>query len=125
MRTVTVTPIGVQRRVLSLMWIGHSEQAIADMARVPLKSVRKARAGEYVPEEDRLLLACAWSRNQCRLAPVTRGSQVAHKTAVDAGAHSPLAWNEDEIDLYHAEPHDLTRGRDRSPWNSTKKGTEG
>lgn len=113
----TVTPIGVQRRILSLMWIGHSEQQIADMAGVKLKSVRKARAGEYVPEEDRLLIACAWSRNQCNPAPVNYGSQVAHKTAVAAGAHSPLAWDETDIDSYHAEPHDLTRGRDRSPWN--------
>lgn len=113
----TVTPIGVQRRILSLMWIGHSEQRIADMAGVKLKSVQKGRAGEYVPEEDRLLIACAWSRNQCNPAPVNYGSQVAHKTAVTAGAHSPLAWDEDDIDSYRAEPHDLTRGRDRSPWS--------
>lgn len=117
MKLRTVTPIGVQRRILSLMWIGHSEQRIADMAGVKLKSVQKGRAGEYVPEEDRLLLACAWSRNQCNPAPVNYGSQVAHKTAVSSGAHSPLAWNEDDIDNYHAEPHDLARGRDRSPWN--------
>lgn len=113
----TVTPIGVQRRILSLMWIGHSEQRIADMAGVNLKSVRKGRASEYIPEEDRLLIACAWSRNQCNLAPVNHESQAAHKTAVDAGAHSPLAWDEGDIDSYHAEPHGLTRGRDWSPWN--------
>lgn len=116
MKLRTVTPIGVQRRILSLMWIGHSEQQIADMANVKLKSVQKGRAGEYVPEEDRLLIACAWSRNQCNPAPATHTSRVAHKTAVDAGAHSPLAWDEDDIDEYRAEPHDLTRGRDRSPW---------
>lgn len=117
MKLRTVTPIGVQRRILSLMWIGHSERRIADMAGVKLKSIRRGRAGEYVPEEDRLLIACAWSRNQCNLAPVNLASQAAHKTAVSSGAHSPLAWNEDDIDKYHAEPHDLTRGRDRSPWN--------
>lgn len=116
MKLRTVTPIGVQRRILSLMWIGHSEQRIANMAGVKLKSIQKGRAGEYVCEEDRLLIACAWSRNQCNLAPVSCESQVAHKTAVDAGAHSPLAWDEDEIDEYRAEPRDLTRGRDRSPW---------
>lgn len=117
MRLRTVTPIGVQRRILSLMWIGHSEQQIADMASVKLKAVQKGRAGEYVSEEDRLLIACAWSRNQCNLAPVNQVSQSAHKTAVHAGAHSPLAWNEDDIDGYHTEPHNLTRGQDRSPWN--------
>lgn len=117
MKAVTVTPIGVQRRILSLMWIGHSERQIAGMASVKLKSVQKGRAGEYVPEEDRLLIACAWSRNQCNPAPVNCESRGAHKAAVDSGAHSPLAWNEDDIDNYHAEPHDLTRGRDRSPWN--------
>lgn len=117
MKLRTVTPIGVQRRILSLMWIGHSEQRIADMAGVKLKSVQKGRAGEYVPAEDRLLIACAWSRNQCNLAPVNSASQIAHRTAVSAGAHSPLAWDEDEIDDYHADPHDLTRGRDRSYWN--------
>lgn len=117
MRLRTVTPIGVQRRVLSLMWIGHSEQRIADMAGVKLKSVQKGRACEYVPEEDRLLLACAWSRNQCNVAPVNYESQAAHKAAVGAGAHSPLAWDESDIDDYHAEPHGLTKGRDRSPWN--------
>lgn len=117
MRLLTVTPIGVQRRILSLMWIGHSEQQIADMAGVKLKTVQKGRAGEYVPEEGRLLIACAWSRNQCNLAAVNHESRVAHKAAVDSGAHSPLAWDEDDIDNYHAEPHDLTRGRDRSPWN--------
>lgn len=117
MRVCTVTPIGVQRRILSLMWIGHSEQRIADMAGVKLKSVQKGRAGEYVSEGDRLLIACYWSRNQCNPAPVNRSSRAAHKTAVDAGAHSPLAWDEDDIDKYHAEPHDLSRGRDRSPWN--------
>lgn len=117
MKLRAVTPIGVQRRILSLMWIGHSEQRIADMARVKLKSVQKGRVGEYVPEEDRLLIACAWSRNQCNLAPVNHESQVAHKTAVDSGAHSPLAWDEDRIDNYHTEPRGLTRGRDHSPWN--------
>lgn len=117
MKLRTVTPIGVQRRILSLMWIGHSEQRIADMAGVKLASVQKARAGEYVPEEDRLLIACAWSRNQCNFAPVNRGSRLAHKIAVSSGAHSPLAWDEDDVDNYHAEPHDLTRGRDSSPWN--------
>lgn len=117
MKLRTVTPIGVQRRILSLMWIGHTEQRIADMADVKLGSVRKGRAGEYVPEEDRLLIACAWARNQCRPAPVNQDSRDAHKTAVCAGAHSPLAWDEEDIDNYHAEPHDLTRGRDRSPWN--------
>ena len=117
MKLRTVTPIGVQRRILSLMWIGHSEQRIADMACVKLKSIQKGRAGEYVPEEDRLLIACAWSRNQCNLAPVNCASQAAHKTAVASGAHSPLAWEEADIDKYRAEPHDLTRGRDRSPWN--------
>lgn len=117
MKLQTVTPIGVQRRIVSLMWIGHSEQRIADMAGVKLESVRKGRSGEYVPEEDRLLIACAWSRNQCNLAPVNQESRAAHKVAVCAGAHSPLAWDEDSIDKYRAEPHDLTRGRDRSPWN--------
>ena len=117
MKVRTVTPIGVQRRILSLMWIGHSEQRIADMAGVKLKAVLRGRAGEYVPEEDRLLIACAWSRNQCNPAPVNRASQAAHRAAVAAGAHSPLAWNEDDIDAYRAEPHDLTRGRDRSPWS--------
>lgn len=117
MKLRAVTPIGVQRRILSLMWIGHSEQQIADMAGVNLGAVQKGRAGEYVPEEDRLLIACAWSRNQCNVAPVNRASRVAHKVAVDAGAHSPLAWDEDDIDQYHTEPHGLTRGRDRSPWN--------
>lgn len=116
MKSRTVTPIGVQRRILSLMWIGHSEQRIADMAAVKLKSVQKGRACEYVPEEDRLLIACAWSRNQFNLAPVSRASRAAHKTAVAAGGHSPLAWDEDDIDKYCTEPHDLTRGRDRSPW---------
>lgn len=113
----TITPLGVQRRILSLMWIGHSEQRIADMAGVKLKSVQKGRAGEYVPEEDRLLIACAWSRNQCNLAPVNYESRSVHKAAVNAGAHSPLAWDEDDIDNYHAAPHGLTKGRDRSPWN--------
>ena len=113
----TVTPIGVQRRILSLMWIGHSEQRIADMAGLKLKSVQKGRACEYIPEESRLLIACAWSRNQCNPAPVNPTSRAAHKAAVDAGAHSPLAWDEDDIDEYRAEPHDLTRGRDRSPWS--------
>lgn len=117
MKLHAVTPIGVQRRVLSLMWIGHSERQIADMASVPLKSVQKARAGEYTPEEDRLLIACTWSHNQCNPAPVNHESRAAHKVAVNSGAHSPLAWDEDDIDKYHAEPHDLTRGRDRSPWN--------
>lgn len=117
MKLRTVTPVGVRRRILSLMWIGHSEQQIADMAGVKLKSVQKGCAGEYVPEEDRLLIACAWSRHQCDPAPVNYESRVAHKTAVSVGAHSPLAWNEDDIDSYHTEPHDLARGRDRSPWN--------
>lgn len=117
MKLRTITPIGVQRRILSLMWIGHSERRIADMAGVKPEFIRKGRAGEYVPEEDRLLIACAWSHNQCNPAPVGYESQVAHKTAVDSGAHSPLAWDEDDIDDYHAEPHALTRGRDRSPWN--------
>lgn len=117
MKHRAVTPIGVQRRILSLMWIGHSEQRIADMAGVKLKSVQKGRAGEYMPEEDRLLIACAWSRHQCDPAPVSYTSQAAHKTAVDSGAHSPLAWDEADIDNYHAEPRGLTRGRDRSPWN--------
>lgn len=117
MKVRTITPIGLQRRILSLMWIGHSEQRIADMAGVKLKAVQKGRAAEYVPEEDRLFIACAWSRNQCGPAPVTEESRSAHEVAVQAGAHSPLAWNEDDIDNYRAEPHDLTRGRDRSPWN--------
>lgn len=117
MKTRTVTPIGVQRRVLSLMWIGHSEQRIADMASVKLASVQRGRAGEYVPEEDRLLIACAWSRNQCNAAPVNCESRAAHKTAVDSGAHSPLAWDENDIDHYRTEPRGLTRGQDRSPWN--------
>lgn len=117
MKVRAVTPIGVQRRILSLMWIGHSEQQIADEAGVGLRSIQRGRAGEYVAEEDRLLIACAWSRNQCNPAPVNHRSRVAHKTAVDSGAHSPLAWDEDDVDKYHAEPHGLTRGRDRSPWN--------
>lgn len=117
MKLRTVTPIGTQRRILSLMWIGHSEQKIATMAGVSLKSVQKGRAGEYISEESRLLIACAWSRNQCNPAPVDHASRAAHKTATGAGAHSPLAWDEEDIDKYHAEPHDLTRGRDRSPWN--------
>lgn len=117
MKVRTVTPIGLQRRILSLMWIGHSEQRIADEAGVRLGSVRRGRAGEYVPEEDRLLIACAWSRHQCDPAPVNRQSRTAHEAAVAAGAHSPLAWDEDDIDKYHAEPHGLTRGRDRTPWN--------
>lgn len=117
MKLRTVTPIGVQRRILSLLWIGHSEQRIADMAGVKLKSVRKGRVGEYVPEEDRLLIACAWARNQFNPAPVNHASRAAHETAVTAGGHSPLAWDEDSIDSYHAEPRGLTRGRDRSPWN--------
>jgi len=116
-RIRTVTPIGTQRRILSLMWIGHSEQRIADMAGVDPKSIRRGRAGEYIPEEDRLLVACAWARNQCNPAPVSQASRAAHKAAVDAGAHSPLAWDDEDIDNYHAGPHDLTRGRDRSPWN--------
>lgn len=117
MKLRTITPIGVQRRILSLMWIGHPEQQIANMAGVKLKAVQKGRAGEYVSEEDRLLIACAWSRNQCNPAPVNQASQSAHRVAVQIGAHSPLAWDEDDIDRYRAEPHDLTRGRDRSPWN--------
>ena len=111
-----VTPIGLQRRILSLMWIGYDERRIARAADVPPRSVSKGRAGEYVDPEARLRLACAWQRLQCRPTPPNRPSVAAHKTAVIAGGHSPLAWEEDEIDSYHSDPHDLTRGRDRSPW---------
>ena len=113
-----VTPIGLQRRILSLMWIGYDEHRIAKAAGVPPRSVTKGRAGEYVPPKTRLRLASAWQRLQCQPVPLNRNSAAAHKTSVIAGGHSPLAWDEDEIDSYHSEPHDLTRGRDRSPWGS-------
>lgn len=111
-----VTPIGLQRRVLSLMWIGYGEHRIARAAGVPPRAVAKARAGEYVAPEVRLRLACTWQRLQCRPIPPNRNSAAAHKTAVTAGGHSPLAWEESEIDSYHSEPRGLTSGRDRSPW---------
>lgn len=111
-----VTPIGLQRRVLSLMWIGYDEHRIARAAAVPPSAVAKGRAGEYVSPKARLRLACAWQRLQCQPIPPNENSTAAHKTAVIAGGHSPLAWDENEIDSYHSEPHDLTRGRDRSPW---------
>lgn len=111
-----VTPIGLQRRLLSLMWIGYDEHRIARMADVSPLAVAKGRAGEYVDPEARLRLACAWQRLQCRPIPPNKTSIAAHKTAVIAGGHSPLAWEESEIDSYHSGPHDLTRGRDRSPW---------
>lgn len=111
-----VTPIGLQRRILSLMWIGYDERRIARAANVPPHSVAKGRAGEYVEPEARLRLACAWQRLQCSPIPPNKTSMAAHKTAVIAGGHSPLAWEENEIDFYHSNPHDLTRGRDRSPW---------
>ena len=111
-----VTPIGLQRRILSLMWIGYDEHRIARAAGVPPRSVSKGRAGEYVEPEVRLRLACAWQRLQCCPIPPDKTSAAAHKTAVIAGGHSPLAWEENEIDSYHSNPHDLTRGRDRSPW---------
>lgn len=113
---VLVTPIGLQRRILSLMWIGYDEHRIAKMADVSPRAVAKGRAGEYVAPEARLRLACAWQRLQCQPIPPNRNSTAAHKTAVIAGGHSPLAWDENEIDSYHSEPHGLTRGRDRSPW---------
>lgn len=111
-----VTPIGLQRRILSLMWIGYDEHHIARAADVSPRAVAKGRAGEYVNPEARLHLACAWQRLQCQPIPPNRNSTAAHKTAVIAGGHSPLAWDENEIDSYRSEPHDLTRGRDRSPW---------
>lgn len=111
-----VTPIGLQRRILALMWIGYDERRIAREAGVPPRAVAKGRAGEYVNPEARLRLACAWQRLQCRPIPPNRNSAAAHKTAVIAGGHSPLAWEENEIDSYHSEPHGLTRGRDHSPW---------
>lgn len=111
-----VTPIGLQRRILSLMWIGYDEHRIAKVADVSPGAVAKGRAGEYVNPEARLRLACAWQRLQCQPIPPNRNSIAAHKTAVIAGGHSPLAWDENEIDSYCSEPHDLTRGRDRSPW---------
>ena len=111
-----VTPIGLQRRILSLMWIGYDEHRIAETADVSPKAVAKGRAGEYVNPEARLRLACTWQRLQCQPIPPNKNSTAAHKTAVIAGGHSPLAWNENEIDSYLSEPHDLTRGRDRSPW---------
>lgn len=114
--TTVVTPIGVQRRILSLMWIGYDEHRIARAAGTTLRSVAKGRSCEYVDPEARLRLACAWQRLQCRPIPPNKNSVAAHKTSAIAGGHSPLAWEEDEIDLYHSEPHDLTRGRDRSPW---------
>lgn len=114
--TTIITPIGLQRRILSLMWIGYDEHRIARAAGVPPRSVAKGRAGEYVAPEARLRLACAWQRLQCQPAPPNKNSTAAHKTAVIAGGHSPLAWEESEIDAYRSEPHDLTHGRDRSPW---------
>lgn len=111
-----VTPIGLQRRILSLMWIGYDEHRIARVAGVSPSEVAKGRAGEYVGPAARLRLACVWRRLQCQPVPPNKNSTAAHATAVIAGGHSPLAWEEDEIDSYHAEPHDLTRGRDRSPW---------
>lgn len=116
--TVTiVTPVGLQRRILSLMWIGYDEHRIAEAAGVPLGAVAKGRSGEYVAPEARILLACAWQRLQCQPVPPNRKSIAAHKIAVIAGGHSPLAWDEGDIDQYHAEPHNLARGRDRSPWS--------
>lgn len=111
-----VTPIGLQRRILSLMWIGYDEHRIARAAGVSPREVTKGRAGEYVNPEARLRLACAWQRLQCRPIPPNKNSMAAHKTAVTAGGHSPLAWEGNEIDSYHSGPHGLTRGRDRSPW---------
>ena len=111
-----VTPIGLQRRLLSLMWIGYDEHRIARMAGVSPRTVAKGRACEYVHPEERLRLVCAWQRLQCQPIPPNKTSTAAHKTAVIAGGHSPLAWEENEIDSYHSGPHDLTRGRDRSPW---------
>jgi len=111
-----VTPIGLQRRVLSLMWIGYDEHRIARAAGVPPRTVAKGGACEYVDPRARLRLACAWQRLQCQPIPPNKNSIAAHKTAVIAGGHSPLAWEENEIDSYHSEPHGLTRGRDHSPW---------
>lgn len=111
-----VTPIGLQRRILSLMWIGYDEHRIARMANVSPRAVAKGRAGEYVDPMERLRLASAWQRLQCQPIPPNKTSIAAHKTAVIAGAHSPLSWEENEIDSYHSGPHDLTQGRDRSPW---------
>lgn len=120
---ITVTPIGLQRRILALMWIGYDEHRIARAAGVSPRAVAKGRAGEYVNPEARLRLACAWQRLQCRPIPPNRNSMAAHKTSVIAGGHSPLAWKENEIDFYHSEPHGLTRGRDRSPWATHRKDT--
>lgn len=111
-----VTPIGLQRRILSLMWIGYDEHRIARAANVTPHSVAKGRAGEYVSPEARLRLACTWQRLQCCPIPPNKNSIAAHKTSVIAGGHSPIAWDESEIDAYRSEPRDLTRGRDRSPW---------
>lgn len=111
-----VTPVGLQRRILSLMWIGYDEHRIARAASVSPRAVAKGRAGEYVDPEARLRLACAWQRLQCRPIPPNKNSTAAHKTAVISGGHSPLAWEENEIDSYHSEPRGLTRGRDRSLW---------
>lgn len=111
-----VTPIGLQRRILSLMWIGYDEHHLARVADVTPRSVAKGRAGEYVEPEARLRLACAWQRLQCCPIPPNKTSIAAHKTAVIAGGRSPLAWEENEIDAYHSGPHGLARGRDRSPW---------
>lgn len=111
-----ITPVGLQRRILSLMWIGYDEHRIARAANTSPRAVAKGRAGEYIDPEARLRLACAWQRLQCQPIPPTKNSIAAHKTAVIAGGHSPLAWEESEIDSYRSEPHGLTRGRDRSPW---------
>ena len=116
-----VTPIGLQRRILSLMWIGYDEHRIARAAGVSPRAVAKGRTGEYIHPDLRGRLACAWQRLQCQPIPPNRTSIAAHKTAVIAGGHSPLAWEENEIDSYHSEPHDLTRGRDRSPWSNHRK----
>ena len=116
--TTIITPIGLQRRLLSLMWIGYDEHRIARAADVTPRTVAKGRAAEYVDPEKRLRLACAWQRLQGQPIPPNKDSIAAHKTSVIAGGHSPLAWEEDEIDDYHSEPHGLTRGRDRSPWNA-------
>lgn len=113
---VLVTPIGLQRRILSLMWIGYDERRIARAAGVSPRAVAKGRVGEYVDPEARLRVASAWQRLQCQPIPPNRTSTAAHKTAVIAGGHSPLAWEENEIDSYHSGPYGLTRGRDRSPW---------
>ena len=89
--TTLVTPIGLQRRILSLMWIGYDERRIAKVADVSPRAVAKGRAGEYVNPDARLRLACAWQRLQCQPIPPNRNSTAAHKTAVIAGGHSPLA----------------------------------